>query len=135
LVRYTIGFIAIIAFVLMPSYFKANGVASYMSWELEGRLMADGRPFRALGLTAASWTLPLGSRVRVTNLSNGRSVDVTIEDRGPALWTHRSIDLSLGAAQKIGMTRSGVAVVRIERLPVQSPRSHGKSKHKLAHRR
>jgi len=67
-------------------------------------------------LTAASRTLPRGSRVRITNLSNGRSVVVRVNDRGPAAWTGHIIDLSRGAAKVVGIIRSGVARVRIDRL-------------------
>jgi rare lipoprotein A len=63
-------------------------------------------------MTAASKTLPLGTIVRVTNQSNGRSVDVRITDRGPYVGG-RSIDLSRAAARKIGITKKGVARVKI----------------------
>ena len=70
-----------------------EGVASFYGWKLHGRRMANGRRFNALGTSAASRTLPLGCRVRVTNLANGRSVDLTIEDRGPYV-SGRIIDLN-----------------------------------------
>jgi rare lipoprotein A len=71
--------------------------------------------YGAGGLTAAHRTLPFGTRVRVTNTANGRSVVVRISDRGP--FTHgRSIDLSRSAAQAVGMTDTGVAKVRMEVL-------------------
>jgi rare lipoprotein A len=63
-------------------------------------------------LTAAHRTLPLGTRVRVTNLRNGRAVVVTITDRGPFL-DGRVIDLSYAAAKRIGMTDPGTAPVRL----------------------
>jgi peptidoglycan lytic transglycosylase len=69
--------------------------------------------YRAGGLTAAHRTLPFGTKVRVTNTSNGRSVVVRISDRGPFI-RGRSIDLSHGAAEAVGMTHSGVAQVRME---------------------
>jgi rare lipoprotein A len=69
--------------------------------------------YRAGGLTAAHRTLPFGTRVRVTNTSNGRSVVVRISDRGPFI-RGRSIDLSHGAAEAVGMTQAGVAQVRME---------------------
>ena len=93
-----------------------EGVASFYGWKLHGRRMANGRRFNALGISAASRTLPLGCRVRVTNLANGRSVELTIEDRGPYI-SGRIIDVSLGAAQRLGMTRQGLARVRISLLP------------------
>ena len=78
----------------------ATGIASY---------------YRAAGLTAAHRTLPFGTQMRVTNLSNGRSVVVRINDRGPFI-RDRSIDLSSSAASAIGMTGSGLARVRMEVL-------------------
>jgi rare lipoprotein A len=69
--------------------------------------------YHAAGLTAAHRTLPFGTRVRVTNISNGRSVVVRINDRGPFI-RGRSIDLSTGAAEAVGMTGAGVAQVRME---------------------
>jgi rare lipoprotein A len=108
-------FVALLLVTILPSHNKE--VASFMSYELEGRVMANGHRFHVGGLTAASWDLPFGARVRVTNLLNGRSVVVTITDRGPAFWTRRTIDLSLEAASRIGMLRDGVVPVRIQRLP------------------
>lgn len=84
----------------------------YGRWH-QGRKMANGRPFNPLALTAASRTLPLGTRVLVTNLANGRSVVVTITDRGP-FRRGRGIDVSLAAAMRLGMMESGLARVRIE---------------------
>jgi rare lipoprotein A len=66
-------------------------------------------------LTAAHRSLPFGTRLRVTNLANQRSVFVTVNDRGP-FTGGRIIDLSAGAADVIGMRNAGVAQVRIERL-------------------
>ena len=68
--------------------------------------------YNVAGLTAAHRTLPFGTRVRVTNTANGRSVVVRIADRGPFI-RGRSIDLSAGAARAIGMTGAGVARVRM----------------------
>lgn len=72
-----------------------------------------GTRFHPQGLTAAHKTLPLPTRVRVTNLRNGRSVDVTVNDRGP-FKKNRLIDLSQGAARKIGLY--GLTEVRVEYL-------------------
>jgi len=69
--------------------------------------------YHTAGLTAAHRTLPFGTRVRVTNMANGRSVIVRINDRGPFIRS-RSIDLSHGAAQAVGMTEAGVTQVRME---------------------
>jgi len=89
--------------------------ASWYGSEFAGRRTANGERFDPNQMTAASKTLPLGSVVRVTNPHNGKSVDVRINDRGPYV-SGRSIDLSRGAARKIGMTRSGVARVKIKKL-------------------
>jgi rare lipoprotein A len=85
----------------------STGIASYYS---QGTRTASGARFNPGGLTAAHRSLPFGTRVRVTNLSNGRSVTVTINDRGPFI-KGRVIDLSRGAASIIGMIGSGVARV------------------------
>lgn len=86
-----------------------SGIASYY-WQ--GQRVASGGRFNPDGLTAAHRTLPFGTRVRVTNLSNGRSVTVTINDRGPFI-KGRIIDLSRGAARQIGMTGAGLARVSL----------------------
>jgi rare lipoprotein A len=64
-------------------------------------------------LTAAHRTLPFGSKVRVTNMRNGRSILVRINDRGPEAWTGRTIDLSLGAARALDMIQVGVIPVQL----------------------
>jgi rare lipoprotein A len=81
----------------------------------EGGSVGVASYYGASGLTAAHKTLPLGTRVRVTNTANGRSVVVRINDRGP-FTRGRSIDLSRSAAQAVGMTEAGVAKVRMEVL-------------------
>jgi rare lipoprotein A len=86
-----------------------TGVASYYK---SGKRTANGERFNPHGLTAAHRTLPFGTRVLVTNLRNGKSVIVRINDRGP--FSHgRVIDLSLGAAKVVDLTRSGVAKVKV----------------------
>jgi rare lipoprotein A (peptidoglycan hydrolase) len=98
-----------------PKPYKFLGTASYYGGEFRGRKTATGERFNPTAMTAAHKTLPLGSRVRVTNLRNGRSVEVTINDRGP--YTRgRIIDLSKGAARKLDMLHSGTARVRLEVL-------------------
>ena len=89
------------------------GHASWYGEEFARRPTASGERYDPTKLTGAHRTLPLGSRVRVTNLLNGRSVMVTINDRGPYM-RQREIDLSYGAARVLGMVRRGVARVRIE---------------------
>ncbi len=86
-----------------------SGMASYY-WQ--GQQVASGGRFNPEGMTAAHKTLPFGTKVRVTNRNNGRSVVVTINDRGPFI-KGRIIDLSRGAARIVGMTGSGVAPVSV----------------------
>ena len=106
---------------------STNGQASYYSDKYEGRKCADGRTvFHQRFAYAAHPTLPFGSRVRVTNLDNGRSWVVVIVDRGPydlsalpKLKPHptRIIDVSREVARMLGMLRAGVVPVRLEVLP------------------
>jgi rare lipoprotein A len=86
-------------------------VASYYGAE-SGTRTASGAPFRPNGLTAAHRTLPFGTVLRVCYRT---CVVVRVSDRGPAKWTHRSLDLSRGAAAAIGMLGVGVARVSVER--------------------
>ena len=92
------------------------GVASWYGKEHQGRLTASGRRFDRRKLTAAHNTLPLNTRAIVTNLENGKSVEVTIDDRGPGI-RGRVIDLSEHAARRLGMKKEGLALVKIEPLP------------------
>jgi len=92
-----------------------TGVASYYGDELAGNLTANGEVFDPGQLTAAHRTLPLGSRVRVTNPRNGESVVVRINDRGP-YHGNRVIDLSYAAAREIGLIRSGIGQVNLALL-------------------
>jgi rare lipoprotein A len=86
-----------------------TGMASYYK---HGKRTANGERFDPHGMTAAHRTYPFGTRVLVTNLRNGKSVIVRINDRGP-FTGGRVIDLSLGAAKVVGMTQSGVAKVKV----------------------
>ena len=97
---------------LGPSHIVAS---SWYGPGYTGHRTSSGERFDPKALTAASKTLPLGSSLKVTNLKNGRSAQVKINDRGPAV-RGRSLDLSPAAAQKIGLTKSGVA--RVEITPV-----------------
>ena len=87
------------------------GIASWYGQELAGRSTANGEPFNPNGLTAASWYHRFGSRVKVYNPENGRTVVVRINDRGPNKRLGRIIDLSKAAFRKIGRLSKGVVVV------------------------
>jgi rare lipoprotein A len=92
-----------------------DGEASYYGHELAGNRTASGERFNPMGMTAAHRTLPLGTKLKITNKANGKSVVVRINDRGPFV-KHRLIDVSLGAAHAIGMFRAGKARVRLDLL-------------------
>lgn len=92
-----------------------EGEASYYGHELAGNRTASGERFDPRALTAAHRTLPMGSMLRVTNKSNGKSVIVRINDRGP-FTGGRIIDISLAAARQISMVGPGKALVRLELL-------------------
>ncbi|GFE71973.1 septal ring lytic transglycosylase RlpA family protein [Chroococcus sp. FPU101] len=94
---------------------RKQGMASWYGPGFHGRRTANGERFNQYGMTAAHRTLPIGTQVRVTNLNNGRSVVVRINDRGP-FGKGRIIDLSKGAARLIGVVQSGVAPVLLEVL-------------------
>ena len=100
------------------------GVASWYGRTGQHPRTASGERFDDHALTAAHPRLPLGSRVRVTNLRNGRSVLVRVNDRGPFI-RGRLIDVSKGAAQQLGFIHQGLAYVRISvvALPSRSPMS------------
>lgn len=91
------------------------GRASWYGYPYQGRPTASGEIYNMYAMTAAHRTLPLGTRVRVDDLDNGRAVDVRINDRGPFI-RGRIIDLSYAAAEAIGMVGSGTANVRLEIL-------------------
>ena len=92
-----------------------QGEASYYGNELAGNRTANGERFNPHALTAAHRSLPMGTQLRVTNLANGMSVIVRLNDRGPFVRS-RIIDVSLGAAREIGMVRTGKAQVKLEIL-------------------
>lgn len=126
----TMGMVAVLSGILLtPAFaetasgdknadndgFTQVGKASWYGPGFHGRQTASGDSFDQNALTAAHRRLPLGSTVTVTNLQNGRSVTVLINDRGPFV-RGRVIDLSRAAARDLGMTKAGVARVRIERV-------------------
>jgi rare lipoprotein A len=89
--------------------------ASWYGAEFAGRLTASGSRFDPRGLTAAHRTLPLGTKIRVTNPRTGASVLVTVTDRGP-YCRRRELDLSKAAAREVGILMRGVAPVVVEVL-------------------
>lgn len=95
---------------------ECQGLASWYGSFHEGKLMANGKPFRRMALTAASRTLKLGTRIRVFNLENMQSVDVTVTDRGPYRG-NRILDLSEAAATQIGYVKKGLTRVMYVVLP------------------
>lgn len=100
---------------LGPVRISLNGFASWYGPGFHGRRSASGERFNQNALTAAHRSLPFGTKVRVTNKRNGRSVVVRINDRGPHI-RGRIIDLSAAAARTLGVMQSGVAPVRVEVL-------------------
>lgn len=92
---------------------KERGMASWYGVPFHGRLAANGEVFDMEAMTAAHRTLPLGSMVRVVNLSNGKHVRVRINDRGPYV-NGRILDLSHAAAAQLGMVDGGLSVIQLE---------------------
>ena len=90
-----------------------EGVGAVYSDKLVGRKTASGQAFSQSALTAAHPALPFGTKVRVTNTKNSKSVEVRINDRGP-MHAGRVIDLSRAAAAKIGIGKNGTAPVKLE---------------------
>ncbi len=103
------------AIAIEPVINRIKGWASWYGPGFHGRLSASGEVYNQNDLTAAHPSLPFGTRVRVTNLDNGNSVVVRINDRGPYVGD-RIIDLSAEAARVIGMVNSGVAPVQLDIL-------------------
>jgi len=97
------------------SKFKQTGLASWYGRKFHGRKTASGETFDMNAMTAAHRSLPLNCYVKVTNKSNGKSVVVKVNDRGP-FHGKRVLDLSYGAAKKLGITSEGVGNVAIERV-------------------
>ena len=102
-----------------------TGKASYYSHRSAGKKMASGAPMDPNSNNAASKTLPLGTKARVTNTSNGKSAVVVIKDRGPYV-KGRIIDVSPATAKTIGAEKKGV--VPVEVTPIEAPRSGGEGK-------
>ena len=104
---------AMLCFASCSRKITQTGKASYYADKFQGRKTASGETFRQGRLTAAHRTLPFGTKVKVTNIANGKSVKVRINDRGP-FAEGRIIDLSKKAAKRIGMINTGVATVEIK---------------------
>jgi rare lipoprotein A len=101
--------------IIDPRGYDDTGDASYYGARHQGNRTASGERFNQNAMTAAHRQLPFGTRVKVTNLDNDKSVVVRINDRGPHT-RGRLIDLSRAAAEQIGMLRSGTAPVRVQSL-------------------
>ncbi len=86
--------------------------ASWYGRKNQGKRMANGKPFNMRKLTVAHKTLPLGTKLELQSLRNGKTVTVTVTDRGP-FARGRDIDLSWAAARRLGITKKGVAEIRI----------------------
>jgi rare lipoprotein A len=99
---------------------KDRGVASWYGEQFHGKQAANGEIFNMEALTAAHRTMPLGSVVRVVNLSNGRHIHVRITDRGPYV-NGRILDLSHAAAVQLGMEHGGLAHVQVEIVGQRHP--------------
>ncbi|HSS12310.1 MAG TPA: septal ring lytic transglycosylase RlpA family protein, partial [Rhizomicrobium sp.] len=101
-------------------FFTQTGLASFYGPAHAGKRTASGENFDHRDFTAAHRTLAFGTLVRVTNLSNGRTVTVRITDRGPHIKS-RVIDISLAAAREIGMQSKGITRVRLEAFRADQP--------------
>jgi len=100
--------------------YRARGLASWYGTQFHGRTTSNGERYNMFAMTAAHPTLPLPTYAKVTNLENGKSVVVKINDRGP-FHANRLIDLSYVAAAKLGVLGRGTARVEVESIP----RDHG----------
>lgn len=98
-----------------PAARVQEGLASYYGGRFDGRPTASGEIFDQNALTAAHRTLPFGTRIRVTNVRNGRSVTLRVNDRGPFV-EGRIVDVSARAARELDFVAAGVVPVRLEIL-------------------
>ena len=113
-----VSFVLIILAIHIISviYHQYNGWvvrASYYGEAFHGKATACGEVYDMYALTAAHRTLPMGTRLKVTNLKNDRSVIIKINDRGPYIWG-RDLDLSVAAAKRLEMVQDGITKVKIE---------------------
>ena len=98
-----------------------TGLAAYYSHRLNGRRTASGERFNNGAMTTAHQTLPFGTKVKLTNVKNGRSVVLRVTDRGPT-QPNRIVDVSRAAAQRLGILRTGLAEVKLEVVGAATPR-------------
>lgn len=105
--------------------------ASWYGPGFHGQETASGETFDQKQMTAAHPSLPLGTKAEVTNLQNDKKVEVTINDRGPYA-KDRVIDLSAGAAKKLGMKKEGIAKVKITTKKPKKKKQRSRSRHKTA---
>ena len=119
--------------------YKNNVTASFYAEKFHGKRTSNGEIFNMNDLTCAHKSLPFNTILKVTNLSNGKTVQVRVNDRGPFV-AGREIDLSKAAAKKLGMINSGTAKVKIQivkmgkndKLSKQTAKSAEKKKKKIA---
>lgn len=102
--------------------YRERGIASWYGTKFHGRRTSSGEPYDMYAMSAAHKTLPLPTYARVTNLKNGRSVVLRINDRGP-FHDNRLIDLSYTAAWKLGILATGTGYVEVEALDPHTPRT------------
>jgi rare lipoprotein A len=102
---------------------SAYGIASWYGEDFQGNETANGETYNMNALTAAHRNLPLGTRIRVTNLRNRRSLVLRVNDRGPFI-PGRLLDVSRAAARMLGFAASGKARVKIQVLPSSKPTGH-----------
>lgn len=110
--------------LLSADGYSEQGIASWYGKDFHGKLTASGERYDMYGMTAAHKILPFGTRVRVTNLNNNRSIVVRINDRGPFV-SNRVIDLTRTGAEKLDMIAEGTAPVRLETLGTVAGLSEG----------
>lgn len=122
---------ALIAIVTAPAAHAVDrsgkaqtGVASYYGTHQAGKTTASGKPLKPHHMTAASRTLPLGTKAKVVNRDNGKSAEVTVTDRGPYA-KGRVIDVSPKAAEQLGMKDDGVAPVKVKPVALPPPKPKG----------
>lgn len=115
-----VSFIFFAFFIFCPcfsDFYKTNVTVSYYAEDFHGKKTSSGETFNMYDFTCAHKMLPFGTKVKVTNIQNGKSVVVRVNDRGPFVKT-REMDLSKAAAAKLGMIKSGTAKVNLEIISI-----------------